>query len=151
MSDEPSDKVVTLRPLRQGAEIKRSAPDDKRRACRHHSVWIWEDEPILECRACGAVLDAHDWMRKNLDGFAAGIEEKRQERDRLAAQVEELRRWNPILRAVKALERIWRGKMLPQCPHCHRGIRAEALANSGCVSPAYDEVVAAKGSPPCGT
>lgn len=138
MTDKPESNVIGFRPLPPGAEIKNAPANDKRRTCRHASVWIWEGEPIIECRSCGAMLDPVDWMRKQITVLNRQLEEKAAERNRVSAQIEELKRWNPWLRAVKELERIWRSKMLPCCPHCSRGIEAEALVKTGCVSRTYE-------------
>lgn len=145
MGDEPKNNVVKLQPRAAGVEIKRMDRNDKRSTCRHPSVWIWESEPIMECRDCGAMIDPFVWMRANFKKFDQQIADKIAERDRIAAETAELKAWAPWLRSLKALERIWRGKrMLPTCPHCRRGIEAEALANTGCVSRDHDAAMVAR-------
>lgn len=62
----------------------------------------------------------------------------------LQAEVKTLRAWNPFLKAVKKLESIWRGSMLPTCPHCGVGVKAEDLASSGQVSKAFAERLRAR-------
>lgn len=41
------------------------------------------------------------------------------------AEMAELKQYAPYLKAAKRVESIWRGKMLPACPHCNKGIEAE--------------------------
>ena len=105
-------------------------PKPPRRECRHVSFWVDDRNHEVTCRDCGAIVQPFDAIlafAKASHGFA---ERLRQAREETAA----LKAWKPWLKAVRKLEEIWRGSMLPCCPHCHRGLEAEALASSGRVN-----------------
>ena len=95
--------------------------------CRHRHVEVDPANREVTCQDCGKVVDPFDV----LVGFANEGSLLQRTYTALQDEVGRLRNWNPFLRAVKRLEEIWRGSMLPTCPHCGRGIRAEDLARSG--------------------
>ncbi|MDA8190933.1 MAG: hypothetical protein M0Z68_05575 [Gammaproteobacteria bacterium] len=95
--------------------------------CRHSHVEVDPTNREVTCHDCGKVVDPFDVLVQ----FAQDGSSLQYTYTTLQKEVERLRRWNPFLRAVKKLEEIWRGSMLPTCPHCRHGIRAEDLAGSG--------------------
>lgn len=103
--------------------------------CLHQRFVIDETHGSVECADCGETVSA----------FHALVRVARKDslfRRHMVAQrqkLEEMKAYKPWLRAVKALEKIWRGKMLPMCPHCKRGITAEALEATGCIHPDYED------------
>lgn len=94
--------------------------------CEHQ----WEidlETRSISCSKCGQESTAWDVLVRIAHN--EGTERKRLAHAR--RETAELKRWNPHLRAVRELERIWRGKMLPTCPNCGMGVAAVDLAN-GC-------------------
>ncbi len=118
------------------------APGLRRSNCMHKRFIISSDQGTVHCSDCGESVSAFHALQV----VARRDSELRRNWRRWQEDVAALKAWSPWLRAVKRLEHIWRGKnMLPQCPHCRRGIEAEALANSGCVSRTYDNEMAERG------
>lgn len=37
---------------------------EKRAMCRHTHVEVYSNEPILECKDCGGIVDPYVWIRK---------------------------------------------------------------------------------------
>ncbi|MTI83459.1 MAG: hypothetical protein FH756_06025 [Firmicutes bacterium] len=75
------------------------------------------------CTQCGAVVDPYDV----LVDIAYSHERLNGEVENLLRQRKEILSWKPHLVALRKLESIYRGKMLPCCPHCGRGVLAEEL------------------------
>lgn len=76
------------------------------------------------CKHCGNIVDAFDAMAI----ISKRWEDVDEETRRLLRQAEELREYKPWLRVVKQFEQdIRRGKMIPTCPHCYKGILLEEL------------------------
>lgn len=57
------DKVVAFRAGAPSMRLKSLDWTDKRAHCKHVAVQVWQDEPILECKDCGAVVDPYRWIR----------------------------------------------------------------------------------------
>ena len=105
--------------------FKRSA----KRSCDHSWV-VDEENRILECKLCGKEQTAWDFV-VNL-AYREDAERKRLQH--LFEEASKLAQWAPRLRALRELERIWRGRMLPACPNCGVGVRAEDLARGSLVT-----------------
>lgn len=117
---EDDDAIVSLEAYR----LAKVPPHAK---CKHERSVIDERSGTLECRECGAYLSAFHVLVQ-----IAREENRAWERVKsLRAEAEELKAWRPFLKAMKALERVWRGRrVLPCCPHCHRGLWAEEFGAS---------------------
>ena len=102
---------------------------DKTLKCAHERVEVDPRNREVTCRDCGKMVDPFD----SLVTFARQGSDVKRSYTALLEEVQRLKAWKPFLTAIKTLEKIWRGKMLPMCPHCGVGISAESLANSGCV------------------
>lgn len=57
------DKIVAFRPGVPSMRLKSLDWTDKRAHCKHTAIEVWQDEPILECKDCGAVVDPYRWIR----------------------------------------------------------------------------------------
>lgn len=113
-------------------EVRRRDPD----GCGHRQRFVIDERHgTVYCRECNEPVSAFHALKM----IARDDSLFRRQTKTGQALLEEMKAYKPWLRAVKALEKIWRGKdMLPQCPHCHRGIEAEALASTGIVSREYE-------------
>jgi len=105
-------------------------PGYPRRKCNHTRFFVDETNHEVTCRDCNAIVQPFDAMLV----FANRTNEYRERLDRMRAEQVELAAYKPWLKAVKRLEGVWRGSMLPCCPHCHRGIEAEDLANGALIN-----------------
>jgi hypothetical protein len=96
-------------------------------SCDHKRAVVDQRAGTVECRECGAFLSAFAVLVK-----VAHAESEAWRRLRgLQIEAQELLAWRPFLKAMKSLERVWRGKrMLPCCPHCHRGLWPTELDGS---------------------
>lgn len=102
---------------------------DKSLKCAHERIEVDPQNREVTCRDCGKLVDPFD----SLVAFARKGSDVKRSYTALQDEVQRLKAWKPFLTAMKTLEKMWRGKMLPMCPHCGAGIAAEKLANSGCV------------------
>lgn len=106
--------------------------------CLHDRTEIDVNNRSISCRDCGKVVDAFEALMRIADrasAFQQQWETMRKDHRNLADYV-------PHLRAVRSLEHLWRGKRLPMCPHCKKGVGAEAMAKMGWVHQRYAEAVA---------
>jgi hypothetical protein len=92
--------------------------------CAHPRTIVDQQNGTVECKECGASLSAFHVLVQ-----IAKEENRLWERVRaLRAEAKELKAWVPILKAVRELDRMWRGKrMLPCCPQCSRGLWPEEM------------------------
>lgn len=111
------------------------------KTCRHPKLIVDYEKKEVHCGECGDQLTSWDavvWMCK-----ADGLLGKRWAA--LKAGVEELTNWNPRLKAVRELHKVWSTKhLLPVCPHCHLGVEAEDMVSAGSHGRDYDQVVRLK-------
>jgi len=104
--------------------------------CRHQRFDIFTDTQTVKCRDCGEVVSPFLALTTITEDNHRWWETWTRQADAAMA----LHNYQPHLRAVKKLEHTWRTrKYLPCCPHCHRGVEADALAASGTVHRSYDE------------
>lgn len=92
--------------------------DRKADECPHLNMVLVEDGHYIECEDCEAKLSPYWVLTRMLDR----IYRRRQELDRRQAEVTELIQKNLNLLAARKVEKIWRSRMLPCCPHCGAGI-----------------------------
>lgn len=105
--------------------LKTRKPGELR--CAHARAFIDERAGTVTCRDCDATLSAF-WV----------LGQVAREENRCAARVkalkdeaEALTAWVPFLRAMRVLEKLWRGrKALPVCPHCRHGLWPDELVKS---------------------
>lgn len=71
MSD---DKIVDFNSAAPSARLKQFSTDDKRAYCKHKSISVWRKEPIIECAACGAVVDPYWWLRERIGDWSQMVD-----------------------------------------------------------------------------
>lgn len=96
MSDE--DNIVEFRTGAPSARLKNLDWQDKRARCKHKRVEIWRKEPILECTDCGAVVDAHQWIRDRCQDWAQVMSNLKFKKQEIEAEIDELKKARRILR-----------------------------------------------------
>lgn len=104
--------------------------------CLHQRFVIDERHGTVECADCQEVVSA-------FHAICAIAKHEGMYRRRLAVMREEEKRHQSErgwLRAVKNMNRIWRGgKALPTCPHCGRGLARDDMEHCGMVSAEIEE------------
>src|SRR3954470_3702322 len=118
---EDDDAIVSLEAWRHLKRPKGAA------VCQHARTVIDEQAGTVTCRDCEVTLSAF-WVL----GRVAREENRAFERTRgLRAEADELMNWVPFLRAMRRLEKRWRGRVsLPACPYCHHGLWPEDLSSN---------------------
>lgn len=117
MSDKLPDKVIPISTLR----INRDK--SKKCTCRNRKFEIDTQNKEILCQECGAIINPYD----ALFDIAYHYEQLSSEVDRLLEQHKQIVNWKPHLLVMRELEKIYRGDMLPCCPHCGRGVHAKEL------------------------
>jgi len=118
LSDKLPDKVIPISTLR----INRNR--DKKCTCRNRKFEIDTQNREISCQECGAVIDPYVAL---LD-IASHYEQFGKEVDSLLTQRKQIIDYKPHLLVMRELEKIYMGgRMLPCCPHCHKGIHAKEL------------------------
>ena len=96
MADE--ENIIEFRAATPSARLKKLDWQDKRSRCPHRRVEIWSKEPILECADCGAVVDAHQWIRDRCQDWAQMMSNLKFKRQEIETEIEELKKARRILR-----------------------------------------------------
>ena len=94
-------------------------------SCKHNNTVYDTTERRIWCKDCEQEVDAFDAFINVVKYHyaAANVLEKR------ANQLKEVEQFTLRLRATRALERIWRGKLLPRCASCGAGMFANDYVN----------------------
>ncbi|MGI9502913.1 MAG: hypothetical protein ACR2RE_07650 [Geminicoccaceae bacterium] len=128
------DKIVSLIP-REDAGDKLFVLKNHPKFCDHR--WeIDQESRTINCHRCGVESTAWDVLIR----IAYQERDDHKVLESVKREIVELRKWNPFLKAVRRLEKIWRGKMLPTCPNCGIGITAQALTSTSQVNRDYPEI-----------
>jgi hypothetical protein len=93
------DNIVSFRAAGASALFKdRQTLPERRLDCRHKPIWVYADEPILECRNCGAIVDPFRWIRDRVNEWKSmqaavdwKIAEAKRELDGLRTAIRQLR------------------------------------------------------------
>lgn len=125
------DKTVSFAEFR--AKIKGAAfVRDEVRRCKHKSVAIDPSDGTLDCQECGKSLNPFTVLLNYVNSWAEIA--KWREECKAAAQAQRekalltwntYRAWRPHLRAAQYIEKQWRSRMAPCCPHCGNGLLPE--------------------------
>lgn len=93
----------------------------------HQRFVIDEQHGTVECAECGDNVSAFHALLK----IARKEGRYREQMYYARKKLEELAAYKPWLRAVKEIERLWRGrKMLPVCRFCNHGLEPEDISGS---------------------
>ena len=129
MSDKLPDKIIPISTLR----INRDK--NKKCTCRNRKFEIDTQNREISCQECGAIVHPYD----ALFDIAMHYERLEEEVSNLLAVRKQIVDYKPHLLVMRELEKIYMGgRMLPCCPHCHKGIHAKELLVSS-VSKKHEE------------
>lgn len=98
------ENVVSFRSASPSARLKKFDHDDKRQHCQHKSIEVWCKEPIIECTACGAVVDPYWWIRERCNDWREMVAAITWRRDEAQRELDELKARLRILRKEYATE-----------------------------------------------
>lgn len=86
MSDD--DKVVPFVPSTPSMAFKERGGDIKRAICKHWRIAVSQDEPMIECRDCGAIVDPYRWLRQSIGQWDGAIREREFKIQQLDGEIE---------------------------------------------------------------
>lgn len=108
----------------EGWRLRRSREAAKENPCAHERYTLDVEHGTVNCAECDAPVSAFFALKK-IAFHESQAFIKLQSMKTEIAEISGRRSW---LKAVQALNRMWRGKkMLPCCPHCNKGLFAEDL------------------------
>jgi endogenous inhibitor of DNA gyrase (YacG/DUF329 family) len=93
--------------------------------CRHSRFTVDPSSGDVECSDCGKPVSPSHALITLAHHHADLADTLKRAREELA----EIKQYAPHLRAAKRVEKIWRGRHLPTCPHCQKGIEAETFGH----------------------
>jgi len=101
--------------------------------CHHTRFVVDVRNRIITCDDCKREVEAFETIHT----LAVSGSLFQSTYDGMCRDYSHLENYAPHLRAVRELESIWRGKMIPVCPHCRKGVTPEALLRAGTVGRDY--------------
>jgi hypothetical protein len=122
VTDKLPEKIIKIETLRINRDIY------KRCRCAYWERKYEVDPQNREvtCKKCGSRVDPFDAIYD----MAKHYERLEEEVQRLLEQRKEIINYKPHMIVFRNLESNYRGKkMLPSCPHCHRGFFFEEIVN----------------------
>ncbi len=103
--------------------------------CEHKHLVLDENGHVVVCTDCKQQVSTWWALNKLVDQY----ERAQKGLQHRAAAVQEQIKENLHLIAAKRVEKVWRSKMIPACPHCYRGIRHNDGLGSTSIHPQIDE------------
>ena len=92
--------------------------------CRFPKYTIDYQNRLVYCQDCGAIIDPFDALKKLAQHYDRVNEQVRG----LLNQAKEIQKYKPHIKVIKSLESSYRsGKMVPNCPHCHKAFDLKDL------------------------
>jgi hypothetical protein len=107
-----------------GVRIQAGLAKQNQSRCGHKALIYDQRDRRIWCEDCERTVDNFDAVMLMVRHYQAMVREARlrlqKANEAFAASVRR--------RATKELDRIWNGRMVPNCPHCNRGILPEDFA-----------------------
>ena len=116
-------KVVDIGDLR----VARGRTRRPRSSCKHKRLNYDPTERRVWCEDCEQEVEPFDAFIGLVDNFA----EANRRLERRADEIKEAEQFTLRRRATKALDKVWRGKMLPVCVNCGEGMLPEDYTSIG--------------------
>lgn len=136
MSDEKKDAPIVVQDFLGGVNKVvdigdiRVARGFSRRAytgCHHKYIHYDKTERRVWCKDCERDIEAFDAFEL----LVAQFYDAKSHYEKMQGQADEAVNHTIHLIACKNLEHVWRGKMVPACPHCKEGLFAEDFRTIG--------------------
>ncbi len=123
-------EIGKLRLARKGARYGVAAGD-----CEHKHLTLDANGHIVVCTDCKQQVST--WWALNLlvDQYEKAYRGLQARSQTVQLQIRD----NLHLIAAKRVEKVWRSRMIPTCPHCNRGIRPDDGFGSTAIHPKLDE------------
>lgn len=135
MDDRYVFNVVSFEGFKIGRRASRGGFGRKSDDCKHDNLEADDDGQLVRCTDCKAQVSNY-WV---LMKFMRLYEEARDKLQRERTQLREDESKAVVLRAAQKIQHIWRGKMLPCCPHCHRGIGPNDGFGNNRMNPKFEQ------------
>lgn len=124
--DKLPDNIVQLTTLQINRHKKKHCECYNSYPRKYPSYEIDSENREVICRHCKNIVDPFEALLN----IAHNDEKRNEQINLLFKQAEELINYKPWLRTIKVIEKNVRGgEMIPYCPHCHKGILMEELAD----------------------
>ena len=121
VADELPEKIIKIETLRINRDIYKRC----RCSLTERRYVVDPQNREVTCKNCGSRVDPFDAIY-DITRYYERLEEEAQS---LLDQRKQIINYKPHMIVFRDLERQYRGKkMLPCCPHCHRGFYFEELA-----------------------
>ena len=104
-----------------GIRVEWGRPASFTKRCDHRSLVFNRDERRVWCKDCERTLDGFDAFMVLNAGFTKIV----QAANHKLAKAEEALTSTLVRRAAKEIDRTWRSKLAPMCPHCRQGLLPE--------------------------
>ncbi len=115
------------------------------KGCKHENLTADEKVQAVTCSDCGLQVSSFYALMKYSENVKKHMEVLKRERE----QIIELKKQNVVHKAALILQKAWRKrKMVPACPHCHRGILPEDELGRSTTSREYEMARRKKDSNP---
>lgn len=123
-------KVVDIGDYRVARGLSRRVPS----TCAHNNMVYDSKERRIYCPDCENDVEAFDAFEAIVYGYNHALEKLKRFREEVAtAYREALHRI-----AARSLDKTWRSKMLPCCPHCSRGLMPDDMIKPSLVSKEFE-------------
>jgi hypothetical protein len=101
--------------------------------CPHKNLVMDENGHTVRCEDCNTQLSAHYVLGMILSEYNRSVSRLQRDAEELRKQAQK----NLHLRVTQNLERIWRGNMVPCCPHCGEGILLSDNLGSSAINKSF--------------
>jgi len=116
-------KVVDIGDIRVARGLSRRAYS----GCQHRQLVYDKNERRVWCKDCERDIESFDAFEL----VVAQFYDAKRHYETMQREVEEAQQHNLHLIACKNLDHVWRGKMVPACPHCKAGLLPEDFKTIG--------------------
>jgi hypothetical protein len=108
-----------------GIRLQAGTAASSQPVCQHKALIYNQIERRCWCEDCTRTVDNFDVVMIMVRAYGTMLREARLR----LAQAREATKAAARRLATKELDRVWGGKMVPNCPHCQRGLLPEDFAN----------------------
>ncbi|WP_449355653.1 hypothetical protein ACUL41_07935 [Virgibacillus natechei] len=118
MTNQLPNKIIRMDQIRINRGMEKVCK------CKKRKYMLDTRNRRVMCSSCGAIMDPYDAMYD----MASRWEQMNQQVDYMLEQRKQIINYKPWLRAIRYLEKQYRGKkMIPECPRCNIPFYLEEL------------------------